>query len=115
MEKTKVYICGKMTGMPDFNYPYFNKKANELRLAGYKVYNPAEVDSDDSFEWEDYMREAVKMLLECDILYVLDGYESSKGANVEIDLAKILNIRVVTESGKILNKGRDINAEKFME
>lgn len=103
-----------MTGIPDFNYPLFNKKADELRLAGYKVYNPAEIESDDSFEWEDYMKEAVKMLLECEVLYVLDGYETSKGANVEINLAKTLNIRVVTESGKILNKGRDRSAKEFI-
>lgn len=101
---SRIYISGKMTGLPDFNYPKFNKVAKQLRRMGYTVYNPAEMISDPSFTWSDYMREAIKMMLECDTVYLLDGFETSKGAIIEINLAKNLGMTIVTESGKILHE-----------
>ena len=122
----KVYVCGKMTGLPEYNYPKFIEVAENLRQKGFTVYNPVdaqvdletihEVDNfmfnrltgekpveEARFEWEDYMKASLKMMLECDIVYVLDGYEDSRGANVEIQLAKQLGMYIVTESGRVLN------------
>lgn len=97
-----------MTGLPEFNYPRFNKVAKRLRNAGYKVYNPAEITGDDGWSWEDYMKNALKMMLECDLVIVLESYESSRGANIEINLAKELGMCIITEKGIIINKGNVI-------
>lgn len=38
------YLAGPMTGIPAFNYPYFDVVASRLRADGYDVLSPAELD-----------------------------------------------------------------------
>jgi hypothetical protein len=90
----KIYLSGPMTGKPDFNYPAFNKAALELEELGYDVENPASNSKQDS--WEDYMREALKQMLECDAVALLPGHQFSKGATEEIRIAKMLGIPIKT-------------------
>lgn len=40
----KLYLAGPMRGIPDFNFPMFNKVADILRRKGHEVFNPAEKD-----------------------------------------------------------------------
>ena len=96
------YIAGPMTGLPDFNYPEFNKAADELRKQGYKVVNPAELDGGDtSMTWTYYIKRDLKELLDCQGIVLLKGWEKSKGANIEVFVAKALGymIYIQTESG----------------
>lgn len=90
-----VYICGKMTGLPDYNRPQFNAAAAQLRATGHIVHNPAEIAGQPDWEWSDYMRHALKAMLECDTLFVLTGYQTSKGATIEIELAGTLGMPVI--------------------
>jgi hypothetical protein len=41
----RVYTAGKMTGVPQFNFPKFIAFAAKLRAAGYDVVSPAELDN----------------------------------------------------------------------
>lgn len=102
----RIYVCGPMTGLPKLNYPRFNEVAGKLRKQGFLVNNPAEIKGDETWTWEMYMREALKLMLECEIVLVLNGYEHSRGAMVEIQLAKELGMKVVTEKGVLLNEGK---------
>lgn len=43
IKPTKIYVCGKMTGLPDNNYPESHRVSKELQGAGYEVVNPAEL------------------------------------------------------------------------
>ena len=42
-----LYLAGPMSGLPQFNFPGFDKAAEQLRGFGYEVINPAAEDSDE--------------------------------------------------------------------
>ncbi|UAN47028.1 DUF4406 domain-containing protein [Serratia sp. JSRIV001] len=86
----KIMISGPMTGLPDFNRPAFNAVAESLRLSGFTVYNPATLT--DGWTHEQYMVTTLQWVDEVDALYMLDGWEHSKGAVMEFD--RILRHRV---------------------
>lgn len=86
----RLYISGPMTGIPEWNFPAFNKAADQLRAAGYDVVNPADGGSDNSKSWEDYLREDLRLLLDCDGIALLPGWEKSRGARLEVHVATSL-------------------------
>lgn len=86
-----------MSGIENFNRERFFDVANNLRVHGYFVNNPAEISGGDDWKWEDYMKKAIRKMMEADALFVLEGYETSRGANIEIKLAKQLGMEVFFE------------------
>ena len=90
----KVYISGPMTGQPDFNRPAFNAKAAELRALGHEVVNPAELPEIPGWEWADYLKRDIPLLLGCEAIYLLEGWEDSKGAELECGIAESLSFEV---------------------
>jgi hypothetical protein len=89
---TRIYIAGPMSGLPEFNYPAFNLAARHLRGQGHIVHNPAENPPPACGTWLGYMRMAVTQLAQCDAVHFLPGWEKSKGACVEFDLARGLGL-----------------------
>lgn len=101
--KTKVYLGGPMTGLPDYNYAEFQRAAEVLRTQGYEVLNPADIDKVFDINpvthpqtWQWYMRKAIAMLLEAEELVLLPGWQRSKGANLEHHLATQLQMPIRT-------------------
>lgn len=92
----RLYLCGPMTGLPDYNYPAFNEAAAQLRAMGYAVVNPAENGLPPGAPWAQHMRADIKGLCDCAALAVLPGSESSKGAQLEIELATRLELTVAS-------------------
>lgn len=90
--KTRVYICGPMTGLPDYNYPAFNECAERLRELGFHVENPAENPVPDCGSYNGYMRMAIAQLVRCDQVVLLPGWMNSKGARQEVEIARFLEI-----------------------
>lgn len=89
-----VYISGPMTGLPDFNYRAFDSKACELHREGHIVRNPAQILGGDDWTWQQWMREALKLQLDADVVHMLPGWRKSRGARIERRLALILGQRV---------------------
>jgi hypothetical protein len=83
-----------MTGIPCKNVVVFHSWATRLRWKGHEVINPAEI-SGDGGTWHDYLKADIKALCDCDTLAYLPGWESSKGAQLEIHLAHRLGIEIV--------------------
>lgn len=91
----RIYISGPMTGIEEFNYPLFNSTATRLREQGYEVINPAETDDGDTSKpWDYYMRIDIAHVLSVDALVVLPGWQASKGASLEVTIARALGVPV---------------------
>lgn len=84
-----------MTGLPDFNYPAFHAAAAELRANGMHVENPAEHGTVDGAEWSDYLGYDLGRLGTCGAIYMLPGWEKSKGAQLEMHVACTLGLVVL--------------------
>lgn len=97
-EPLKLYIAGPMSGMENFNYEAFNLAAADLRLSGYEVLNPADSESENTSgelqPWHWYMRKGITKLMLCDAIALLDGWEQSKGATIEVNLAYNLGYEI---------------------
>lgn len=93
----RVYIAGPMTGLPEFNYPVFNAAAKRLRELGFEVENPAENPVPHCGSWLGYMRLAIRQLSKCDGVALLPGWQQSRGARIEHQLATQLGLVVVSE------------------
>lgn len=91
----RLYLAGPMTGFEDFNFPAFNAMAAELRARGYVVENPAEHGVVEDAEWADYMAYDLTRLGLCGQVAVLPGWENSKGARLEVHIARELGMPVV--------------------
>lgn len=92
----KVYISGPITGHDDYMHQFCSAE-DLLRKQGCIVYNPAVVNRmmPPEADYEEYMSIAMTMLSFCDTVYMLKGWQDSKGANREYGyaVAKHLNIR----------------------
>lgn len=92
----KLYLAGPMSGIADHNFPAFRAKAQELRDLGFHVVNPAELHGDDrSQRWSWYLKRDIRALVECDGIYMMEGWTNSKGASFEFDVAQTLEMEVM--------------------
>lgn len=91
---TKLYVAGPMTGYPEANYPEFNEVSRRLEDAGYTVVNPATAVAGTEAHYVDFLREDLKMMLECDGVATLDRWWASSGARNEVNVAGLLKMPV---------------------
>ena len=94
----KVYISGPISGLP-LETVYNNFTNAEVRLLeqGYEVVNPLNNGLPTNATWNEHMRADLKLLLDCDAIYILKGYQNSKGAMIEYDLARILHFDIIEQ------------------
>lgn len=80
-----VYISGKMTGIPEYNFPKFNYYANMFRALKWKVMNPAEHHKHTDKSWFWYITEDLKWIEkeQPQFFFMLNGWEDSHGAIIE--------------------------------
>lgn len=91
----RIYVAGPMTGIPELNFPAFHAAAAALRAEGHHVENPAEINADPAAQWLDCMRMDIARLVTCDAVYMLPGWQNSRGALVEHTLATGLGLQVL--------------------
>jgi len=85
----KLYIAGPITGV-DNHQVNFDKAATTLVERGFEVANPCWLDDQGAacgWGWEDYMKATLTMMLACDGVALIEGWERSKGAALEIQVA----------------------------
>ncbi len=90
-----IYVSGGMSGLPNLNFPAFHAAAAALRSQGHTVVNPAEINPDTTMSWEQCMRADIKALCDCTHIYMLPGWERSKGAHLELHIAHRIGLEVM--------------------
>lgn len=91
----KVYISGKITGDEEAAIERFYAAEWLLSSLGYTPINPLRLEHTHDKRWESYMRVCIKALCDCDYIYLIDGWELSKGAVLEYNIAMSLGIEVI--------------------
>lgn len=94
MIAARLYLAGPMSGLPELNFPAFHAAAAALRERGFVIENPAEINADPTAGWRDCMRADIKVLVDCDGIALLPGWENSRGAKLERTIAIGLGLRV---------------------
>lgn len=135
---TKIYIAGPMTGIENFNFEAFDEAEKQWdshpewvstspawldRIAGFKPEDlPRDTDWSDpssvpGFDLRTAIKRDLKALQTCDAIYLLDGWEDSKGAKAEKSVAEWLGLEIMYQTdpeakeepdqeGWIRNKGK---------
>lgn len=101
--KPCIYISGPMSGYEDWNFKAFNEAAIKLRSAGYPTINPADFGANPNDTWESCLKRDIAVLVHCETVVTLDGWEKSRGASLEVYVAKALGIPVVSISDLLLD------------
>ena len=92
----RIYLSGPMTGIPELNFPAFNAEAARLRALGHQVVNPAEINPANTDKtWHECMRNDLAALLTCDALALMDGWQKSAGAHLEMHVAHRVGMEIV--------------------
>lgn len=94
MSARRVYIAGPMTGIPALNRPAFMQAEQQLLALGAVPANPVRNGLPDSAPWEAHMRADLAMLTLCDEILLLPGWAFSRGATLEVHIARALGMRV---------------------
>lgn len=94
----RVYLSGAITGTTDY-MERFKAAEEKLILDGHTVFNPAAVNSMMPAEttYAEYMRVSFTLLDMCDAIYMMRGWQDSKGANREYGYAHAKDIKILEE------------------
>lgn len=91
----RIYIAGGIEGLDiKQRKEAFREVEVRLRDEGYVTRNPFDNGLPDDARREDHIRADLKMLLECDEIYMMKGWEWSKGACRERDVALECGLKI---------------------
>lgn len=84
-QKEKIYISGPMEGVENYE-ENFRRAENYLENQGYEAVNPANIDVT-GMSREEILKMDIELLWGCDGIYILKGWQRSRGANREYGFA----------------------------
>ena len=94
---SSLYLSGPMTGILNKNFYAFHRGYIQLRNKGYKVIDPWALGQSGKMTWSDFLRRDLKAMMEhCGGVATLPGWKKSKGASLEVYIAKALGWPVHT-------------------
>ena len=109
--KKKVYIAGKVSGLPFLDVvEKFKKAYYEIEALGFEAVNPVPIvqqylhDNPEYLEcteaqiWKLAMKLCIKALMDCDAIVLLPDWADSKGARFEHEIAENLDMPIFNAS-----------------
>lgn len=90
----RFYVAGKITGDPDYKDRFLDATL-KLVKQGHTVLNPAFLP--EGMTPTQYMSLCVPMLLTAEGVYLLDGWDKSPGALIEVQLARYCGKKIYYE------------------
>lgn len=106
----RIYISGPITDVPNHRDNFW--LAGEwLKEEGHNVVNPVDHEPGCLGEctrdregydgkphtWECYLKYDLIMMLQCEAVYVLSGWEKSRGAQLEVQVASACGLEIIYE------------------
>lgn len=98
----RAYLCGPMTGMQEYNFPAFRAATADLRQKGWSVFDPSENPGNSNLSRAHFMALDIRAIVgqsdlfpPVDAVVVLPGWEKSRGARLEVEIALQLDIPVL--------------------
>ena len=86
--KKKIYISGPISGHDiEERRAAFSAVERMLREEGLEVVNPLKVAFPEDCTHEQYMRVDIALLIGCDYIYLMKGWDESRGAVTEFVIA----------------------------
>ena len=101
----RCYISGAITGVKHAD-KLFAMAEEKLELEGYDVVNPykfgeylkKEYAKENKVpKYENFMHDDIALLINCDAIYLLENWGTSKGARLEKKIAEVLKMQIMTD------------------
>lgn len=97
-QRSRIYISGPITGFPIEEVARrFSRIEKALSLAGFDPINPLNNGLPTDASYNEHMLRDLDLLAECKSIYMLKGWENSKGARIEFAEAVSKKMTIVFE------------------
>lgn len=94
----KIYISGKISGTDlTETRKRFASVAKVMKRIGVEPINPLENGLSEHDRWEAHMLKDIADLLQCKAIYMLQGWQDSKGACIEHYIATKIGMHIMYE------------------
>lgn len=101
----KIYISGKISGT---NLTETRKRfasiAKAMKRIGVEAVNPFENGLTEHDTWKAHMLKDIADLLQCKAIYMLQGWQDSKGARIEHYIATEIGLPIMYEIEQPINE-----------
>jgi hypothetical protein len=95
----QIYIAGPVTKVPGKNRAAFDLVADQLRDRGHTPIVPHEHVPSNA-RWDLCMKALIPLMLQCDAVAALRGWQQSKGALIEVHLAIDVGMPIYFEAAE---------------
>ena len=98
----KIYISGPIAGfdLQERRLAFLGVQ-HQLESLGHEPVNPFNNGVPEEEHWRVHMRADIAMLLQCDAIYMMTGWELSKGCKLELDVASSCGIQVILDASAL--------------
>lgn len=126
----RIYIAGPMTSQPLYNFPAFDAARDALAAQGHDPVSPADITrrmwkdrigedfdpaaSHDGADYRTFLLADFAELATCEAVYLLPGWEKSKGVAAELAFAACLGLEVMnrTEPSPLAVASHVVNGDR---